>query len=367
MPPSTILPSSIPTPRRSKPSSRPLSLRSDLNLLSDHLSATSISPRASCIPPPPTTPQRPSALRSTPIKPSRQTPLRTPRRNPLARLPHDNVDSVSDRTQNTPRRIAPPRQPVMPNPMSTCPSSPPSSPTPPTASLPKEDPSPPFTPWDQDAIAATPSKKDNDRWLRNFGIDLAPLRAAGLLPEADISSDSDDDDDVHPNPVMRFTPESDDENVHPNIEASPMRTPVKQITPIAPKSLPSPPTPPPSQPVAHVAQVTPARPPRRSMGGEELRRALTPARSRSRRISTRELRSVQIDATGVGSEVFLTPVRATPRLRAQLGVDTVVTPVRRSLRLSAREMEVPLVGADDGAEKVLKSTDYAYAPNKNLV
>lgn len=45
-----------------------------------------------------------------------------------------------------------------------------------------------FIPFDEDAIAATPKKEDNDKWLQNFGIDVSLLQQLAKKHEAILSN-----------------------------------------------------------------------------------------------------------------------------------------------------------------------------------
>ncbi|PXF47360.1 hypothetical protein BWQ96_02840 [Gracilariopsis chorda] len=219
-----------------------------------------------------------------------------------------------------------------------------------------------------DIISSTPSKRENDDWLRAFGIDISLLNLY------------DSDEEQPPHSLIC------DENHHPNITPTSSR---QCTVPDAYELRPvhNPPS------AAHTAV------PRRSeqLSIPESSTSVTPrrlhlsSRRQSMMISQRELGSlaaaldleplnssssqsshpVQMPlptakTSKAGTNVFLTPVRASRKQRAQLGADTIVTPVRRSLRLTRNTEQLVPIDEPKGRARMLEAFDFAYTPNRNL-
>lgn len=250
--------------------------------------------------------------------------------------------------------------------------------------------------FQQDAIAQTPSKEENDRWLANFGIDIALLRLVNeqygpllrakresnpepaSLPATSVTDVTDEVQDV-----VEFNEENDSpaivvpiansaqlvpagfdksglgganrtENATPLFIREETVTPptppsqhmaLREITPTRrptriPRAPRTPRTPrtPRDIPLILPSQLAPTQIPRITKQGGDL--AERRKRRSSARVCMRELQDLNATPQDAkyttGSTVFLTPVRATRKQRDMLGTDTIVTPVRRSLRLSRR-------------------------------
>ncbi|CAN8066437.1 unnamed protein product [Agarophyton chilense] len=232
-----------------------------------------------------------------------------------------------------------------------------------------------LSPFDQ--ISRTPARTENDRWLKQFGIDISLLRIY----------DSDEDDAQQ---------QAKDENQHPNLTPSRPTQPREKVIKPEPVEVPlSFPTPPSIS--SHLpAQLSPMNDENPAKNQPITPRRLQSARSRrqSLKISQREIISLieEVESADVclqrqqqpvqrtqptpialssnkdivGSNVFLTPVRASRKQRLELGADTVVTPVRRSLRLSKRNDKLAPIDQPEARARMLQQFGFTYTPNHSL-
>lgn len=219
-----------------------------------------------------------------------------------------------------------------------------------------------------DIISSTPSKRDNDEWLRAFGIDISLLNLY----------DSDEEQPPH----VSICDENHDPNITPTrsrqrtvsdaCQLQPVHNRLNAAHPVVPRRSEQLPIP------TSDTSVTP-------------RRLQASSRRQSMMISQRELGSLasasnleQLNSSSLqsshpfeislpptatskaGTNVFLTPVRASRKQRAQLGADTIVTPVRRSLRLSRHTEQLVPLDEPRGRARMLETFDFAYTPNRNL-